>query len=53
MVKEGKLDPKLVDYLRGFIDELLEKYGNLDGKIAKTVLQIKKEEKELKEKGSI
>ncbi|MBP5445873.1 MAG: GAF domain-containing protein [Acholeplasmatales bacterium] len=50
MVNEGKLDPKLVGYLRGFIDELLAKYGNLDGKIAKTVLQIKKEEKELKEK---
>lgn len=50
MVKEGKLDPKLVEYLRGFIDELLEKYGNLDGKIAKTILQIKNEEKALKEK---
>ena len=53
MVKEGKLDSKLVEYLRGFIDELLAKYGNLDGKIAKTVLQIKKEEKEIKEKGRL
>ena len=43
----------LVGYLRGFIDELLAKYGNLDGKIAKTVLQIKKEEKEIKEKGRL
>lgn len=50
MVKEGKLDSKLVEYLRGFIDELLAKYGNLDGKIAKTVLMIKANEKELKEK---
>ena len=50
MVKEGKLDAKLVEYLRGFIDELLAKYGNLDGKIAKTVLMIKANEKELKEK---
>ncbi len=50
MVNEGKLDDKLVGYLRGFINELLEKYGNLDGKIAKTVLMIKAKEKELKEK---
>ena len=50
MVKEGKLDAKLVEYLRGFIDELINKYGNLDGKVAKTVLEIKRQEKELKEK---
>ncbi len=50
MVNEGKLDPKLVGYLRGFIDELLNKYGNLDGKIAKTILEIKTKEKELKAK---
>ena len=53
MVKEGKLDAVLVNYLRGFLDELLKKYGNLDGKIAKTILAIKKEETELKEKGAI
>ena len=46
MVNEGKLDSTLVGYLRGFIDELLAKYGNLDGKIAKTVLSIKQKEKE-------
>ena len=48
MVNEGKLDSTLVGYLRGFIDELLAKYGNLDGKIAKTVLSIKQKEKEEK-----
>ena len=53
MVKEGKLDEKLVAYLRGFIDELLNEYGNLDGKIAKTILAIKAKEKELKEKEKI
>ena len=53
MVKEGKLDETLVKYLRGFIDELSKKYGNLDGKIAKTILAIKKEEKEQKEKEKI
>ncbi len=53
MVKEGKLDAVLVNYLRGFLDELLKKYGNLDGKIAKTILAIKKEETDLKEKGAI
>ena len=50
MVNEGKLDLSLVSYLRGFIDELISKYGNLDGKVAKTILMIKNEEKELKEK---
>lgn len=53
MVKEGKLDSKLVEYLRGFIDELVSKYGNLDGKVAKTILAIKNEEKVSKEKGRI
>lgn len=48
MVNEGKLDPVLVGYLRGFIDELTAKYGNLDGKVAKTVLAIKQKEKEEK-----
>ena len=50
MVNEGKLDATLVGYLRGFIDELLKEYGNLDGKIAKTILTIKANEKALKEK---
>ena len=50
MVKEGKLDETLVNYLRGFIDELTSEYGVLDGKVAKTILSIKNKEKELKEK---
>ena len=53
MVNEGKLDSSLVNYLRGFINKLLDEYGNLDGKVAKTILEIKTKEKELKEKEKI